>query len=41
VVASVLFAPVGARLAHRLPKEKLRRVFALFLVGLGLYMLFS
>jgi uncharacterized protein len=30
-VASVLFAPLGARIAHRLPQATLRRVFALFL----------
>jgi uncharacterized membrane protein YfcA len=32
VVASVLFAPLGARLAHRLPDRWLKRAFALFLV---------
>ena len=39
VIASALFAPLGARLAHRLSTTKLRSVFALFLVGLGLWML--
>jgi hypothetical protein len=38
-VASVLLAPVGARLAHRLPTAVLKRFFALFLVFLGLRML--
>ncbi len=38
---SVLFAPLGARLAHSLPREMLRRVFALFLLLLGLKMLFG
>ncbi len=39
VTASVLFAPLGARLAHRLPAVLLKRVFSLFLVLLGLRML--
>lgn len=39
VVASVLLAPVGARLAHRLPARQLKRVFALLLYGLGVRML--
>ena len=32
VVASALFAPLGARLAHQLPEKWLKRAFALFLV---------
>ncbi len=39
VATSVLFAPLGARLAHRLPETGLRRFFALFLAVLGLRML--
>jgi hypothetical protein len=39
VAASVLFAPLGARLAHTLPVASLRRFFALFLAALGLRML--
>ena len=39
VLASVLFAPLGARLAHRLPAPILKRFFALFLAFLGLRML--
>lgn len=39
VLASVLAAPLGARLAHRLPVDVLRRVFAVFLVALGIKML--
>lgn len=35
-VTSVLTAPLGTRLAHRLSGEALKRVFALFLVGVGL-----
>lgn len=38
-VTSLLFAPLGARLAHRLPTMALRRVFALFVVVLGLRIL--
>ncbi len=38
-VASVLMAPFGARLAHRLPTQMLRRLFAVFLVILGVRML--
>jgi len=32
---SVLLAPWGARLAHRLPARTLRRIFALFLLAMG------
>lgn len=39
VVASSLFAPLGARLAHRLPGAVLKRFFSLFLLFLGLRML--
>ena len=39
VAASVLTAPLGARLAHSLPVEKLKRVFALFLFVMGIKML--
>ena len=35
VAASLLFAPLGATLAHRLPDLLLRRLFALFLFGLA------
>jgi uncharacterized membrane protein YfcA len=38
-VASVLTAPLGARLAHRLPVQLLRRFFAGFLALLGVRML--
>ncbi|NIP73656.1 MAG: sulfite exporter TauE/SafE family protein [Gammaproteobacteria bacterium] len=41
VVTSLLFAPLGARLAHRLPTAVLKRVFALVLAALGVYMLGS
>lgn len=34
-VASVLTAPLGARLAHRLPVKKLKKIFALLLYTLG------
>ncbi len=39
VAASMPLAPVGARLAHRLPVKRLRSVFALMLFGLALRML--
>jgi uncharacterized membrane protein YfcA len=39
VAASVLFAPLGARLAHRLPAAHLKRFFALFLALLAARML--
>ena len=41
VAASVLFAPLGAHLAHTLPARSLKRIFALFLAALGLWMLFG
>jgi uncharacterized membrane protein YfcA len=39
VLASVLFAPLGARFAHALPAAMLKRFFALFLALLGVRML--
>ncbi|TSA19726.1 MAG: sulfite exporter TauE/SafE family protein, partial [Betaproteobacteria bacterium] len=36
--ASWLTAPLGARLAHRLPVRKLKRIFAVLLYALGLRM---
>ena len=41
VAASVLTAPFGARLAHRLPVARLKKFFALLLYALGTRMLFS
>jgi uncharacterized membrane protein YfcA len=35
-VTSVLAAPLGTRLAHAISGPTLRRVFALFLVAVGL-----
>jgi uncharacterized protein len=40
-VASVVTAPLGARAAHRLPAEALRRVFAVALLVLAGYMLYK
>lgn len=40
VATSILTAPLGAKLAHRLPVKKLKRYFALFLVILAIKMLF-
>ena len=39
VITSMLFAPVGANLAHRLPVATLKKVFAVLLLILGLRML--
>lgn len=39
VVASTLFAPVGASLAHRIPPKLLKRIFGGFLCVLGIRML--
>lgn len=41
VFASVVTAPLGARLAHRLPVAALKKIFALFLYALGTRMLVS
>lgn len=38
-VASVLFAPLGARLSHQIPADRLKRFFALFIAFVGLRML--
>lgn len=39
-VASVLFAPLGATLAHTLPRDLLKRIFAVFLLIMAADMLF-
>jgi len=39
VLGSMMFAPLGARLAHAVPELLLRRVFAVFLLVVGLKML--
>jgi uncharacterized membrane protein YfcA len=41
VIMSMMTAPFGARLAHRLPAARLKRVFALLLAVLGIRMLFG
>lgn len=38
-VAGVLCAPLGARLAHRLPAARLKQIFALFLMLVGIKLL--
>ena len=38
VAASILFAPLGAKLAHRLPDRLIKRIFAIFLFVLALRM---
>ena len=40
-ITSFAIAPLGAKLAHRLPVNVLRRVFVLFLVGLAVKMVVS
>ncbi|QSA96747.1 sulfite exporter TauE/SafE family protein [Methylococcus sp. EFPC2] len=35
ILTSVLFAPLGARLAHRLPAAQLKRVFAFVILAIG------
>jgi uncharacterized membrane protein YfcA len=40
VLASVLFAPIGAHLAHTLPIVMLKRIFALLLLAIGGKLLF-
>jgi uncharacterized protein len=41
VAASMVFAPIGARLMHRLPVALLRRLFAVLLTALALKMVFT
>lgn len=41
VVASTVFAPLGARLAHRLSQTVLQRIFAVFLLVMALRLLFG
>lgn len=41
VLASVITAPIGARLAHRLPVKTLKRVFAVILLVVGTRMLMT
>jgi uncharacterized membrane protein YfcA len=38
---SVLTAPLGAKLAHRLPVAQLKRIFAVLLYSLAAYMLYK
>jgi hypothetical protein len=40
-ITSMLFAPLGAALAHRLPTSVLKKIFAGFLALLGIWMLGS
>ena len=40
-VASILTAPLGAKLAHRLPVKKLKKIFAILLYTLGMRMAWS
>jgi uncharacterized membrane protein YfcA len=38
---SILTAPIGAKLAHKLPVALLKRVFAFMLMGLALQMVYA
>jgi len=40
-IASVLFAPLGAKLAHKLPVKQLQRVFAAFLILVAIQLIFN
>jgi len=39
--AGVIFAPIGAKLAHRIPSHILKRIFGLFLMVVAIHMLIS
>jgi uncharacterized membrane protein YfcA len=41
VLASVCTAPLGVRLAHALPVDRLKKIFALLLLMVGLRMLWG
>lgn len=41
VLASVVFAQIGARLAHRLPAAQLKKIFAVFLLVVGIRILIT
>lgn len=41
ILTSMMTAPLGARLAHRLPSRSLKKVFAVFLAILGIRMLLA
>jgi len=41
IISSYLLAPVGAKLAHQLPVNTLKKFFALMMLVIGLKMLFS
>lgn len=41
IISSVLFAPIGANLAHKLDVQKLKQIFAFLLIGLAIYLFLS
>jgi len=41
IVSSVVFAPLGASLAHKLDVKKLKQIFAFLLISLAIYLLLS
>jgi len=41
IITSTLFAPLGARLTHRLPTERLRRYFGVLVLAIGVKLLWQ
>jgi uncharacterized membrane protein YfcA len=41
VIATVIFAPIGAGLAHSLPTKILRRLFAMLMFVVGVKLMLS
>jgi len=39
IISSIFFAPIGARMAHNLEVKKLKKIFALLLITLAIYLL--
>jgi uncharacterized membrane protein YfcA len=40
VITSMIFAPIGVKLAHRLPARVLRKIFVVFMLFIGFRMIF-
>lgn len=41
VIMSLIFAPIGVSLVHRLPQQTIRRIFGLLLLGICFYMFYN
>ncbi|MCW9004371.1 MAG: sulfite exporter TauE/SafE family protein, partial [Gammaproteobacteria bacterium] len=41
IISSALFAPLGARLTHRLPVKTVKKIFAVFLLGVAIKLLLT